>query len=272
VFADPAANLALLVEKTAEARAAGATHVIFPEAFLTGYCYTSPAEAFAVAEPLPGPTSARVADLCLRLGVYVAYGTLERADDRLYNAAALVGPEGLVGVYRKTHLPYLGVDKFATHGEGPYRVFDAGGLKVGMLICYDGSFPEAARCLMLEGADAILLPTNWPTGGCGAAEYLTNARAFENAVYFAAVNRIGEERGFRFIGMSRIAGPNGQTLAEAWHDDPAILYADVDPAVARNKHLVRVPGEHEIHRTADRRPDLYGPLTQPTAVGTEYRK
>jgi predicted amidohydrolase len=79
----------------------------------------------------------------------------------------------------------------------------------------------------------------------------------ENHVYFMAVNRVGIERGFCFIGISAICDPTGKTLATADHDREAILYADVDPAWARNKHLIRVPGKHEIHRFKDRRPEMY---------------
>jgi predicted amidohydrolase len=88
----------------------------------------------------------------------------------------------------------------------------------------------------------------------------------ENAVYFAAANRVGEERGFRFIGLSRICAPNGSTLAASDDDSEAILYADIDPEISRNKHVVREVGRHAIDRLADRRPDLYGPLTEPHSL------
>jgi len=260
VFAEPERNLAVLLEKAEEAARAGAKLAIFPEAYLTGYCYRTKDEAMEAAEPVPGPSSEKIAEACKRLGLHVVYGTLERDGDRLFNAAVLVGPQGVVGVYRKAHLPFLGVDKLATPGDKPFRVYDIGGLKVGMLICYDGSFPEATRCLMLDGADLVCLPTNWPTGGIGAAEYLTAARAYENTIFFAAVNRVGDERGFHFIGRSRVCGPDGRTVAEVWNEEPGVMYAEIDPAEARRKHLVRIPGEHEIDRVKDRRPDLYGRL------------
>jgi 5-aminopentanamidase len=259
-FARPDRNLETLVEKVEEAAKAGVELAIFPEAFLAGYCYRSKDEALEVAEPIPGPSADRIVDTCRKYDLHVVYGTLERDGDRLFNAAVLVGPEGVVGVYRKTHLPFLGVDKFATPGDRAYRVYDVRGVKVAMLICYDGSFPEATRCMMLEGADLVCLPTNWPTGGIGAAEFLTAARAYENTIYFAAVNRVGDERGFHFIGRSRICGPDGRTLAEVWNEEPGVMIADIDPAASRRKHLVRIPGEHEIDRVKDRRPDLYGRL------------
>ena len=104
----------------------------------------------------------------------------------------------------------------------------------------------------------IVLPTNWPPGAETTAQYVVNARAVENNVYFMSVNRVGDERGFRFIGHSRIAHPFGNTMAEAGGDGEAILYADIEPRMARKKHLVRVPGKHEIDRLADRHPAMYG--------------
>jgi predicted amidohydrolase len=88
-------------------------------------------------------------------------------------------------------------------------------------------------------------------------------RALENVVYAMAVNRIGEERGFRYIGRSSIAAPDGSVLAFASPDREEILLADVDPERARRKRLVRVPGLHEIDRFADRRPGFYGPIVAP---------
>jgi predicted amidohydrolase len=231
---------------------------------LTGYAFGSKAEAWPHAESLPGPCAEALVADCRELGVWTAVGLLERGSNgELYNACALIGPEGLVASYRKAHLPYLGVDRFVAPGDRPFAVHDLGGLRVGMLICYDDSFPEAARCLTLLGVDLVLLPTNWPSGAAAVAKFLVPARALENHVYYAAVNRVGEEGGFRFIGRSRLVGPDGETLATADYDKEAVLYASVDPAAARAKHLVRIPGAYELHRLADRRPDLYGPVCDP---------
>src|SRR6202030_44525 len=106
--------------------------------------------------------------------------------------------------YRKAHRPFLGVDRFTAPGDRPFAVHDLGGLRVGIHICYDGSFPESARVLTLLGADLVVLPTNWPPGAAGTAKYLVPARALENQVFYAAVNRVGTERGFAFIGRTRI--------------------------------------------------------------------
>jgi 5-aminopentanamidase len=135
-------------------------------------------------------------------------------------------------------------------------------LRIGMNICYDGSFPETARILMLLGADVVVLPTNWPEGAQSTVKYLIQARALENTIYYAACNRIGQERGFRFIGKSRIVDVSGDLLAASDGDEPAILYADIDPARARDKRIVKIPEVYELHRTNDRRPDLYGVLCE----------
>jgi predicted amidohydrolase len=132
-----------------------------------------------------------------------------------------------------------------------------------MTICYDGSFPESARVLMLLGADLVVLPTNWPTGAVSTVKYLIPARALENHIYYAGVNRVGEERGFRFIGQSKIVDCTGDFLAESRSDQPEILYAELDPERVRNKQIVKIPGKYELHRTAHRRPDMYGPIVEP---------
>jgi predicted amidohydrolase len=254
-------NLEKVRDGLRQARGNGARLVIFPECALPGYCYESREEAWPHAETLPGPASEALAADCRALGVWCICGLLERAGDALFNAAALVGPGGLIASYRKIHLPFLGVDRFATPGDRPFAVHDLGGLRVGITICYDNSFPESARVLTLLGADLVALPTNWPTGAASTVKYLVQARALENHIYYAGVNRVGEEKGFHFIGQSRIVDCHGELLASAG-DGPEILYAEIDPAVARQKRLVKIPGKYELDRLADRRPEMYGPLCQ----------
>jgi len=257
---DVAANLAAILERLAVAASQGSRLVVFPECALTGYCCDSREEARTLAETIPGPRTEKIQQLCRQLDVCVVVGTLEAAASGIYNACVLIGPQGVVGRYRKVHLPYLGVDRFVAAGDEPFAVHDLGGLRVGMNICYDASFPEACRTLALQRADLIVLPTNWPPGSENAAKYMINTRAMENHLYFAAVNRVGVERGFEFIGLSKICDVSGETLAAA-DRVPTILYADIEPAQARNKRIIRVPKKHEIDRFADRRPEFYGLLT-----------
>jgi predicted amidohydrolase len=261
---DRRSNRDVIRARLAEAVARGARLVVFPECAVTGYAFDSAAEAREIAEPVPGPSTEAIAAECRHLGAWVIFGLLELepGSGKLFNACALVGPEGAPVVYRKIHLPCLGVDRFTTPGDRPFAVHDLGGLRVGMNICYDGSFPEAARVLALLGADLIVLPTNWPTGAMATVQYLVQARALENHVYFAAVNRVGEEGGFRFIGRSRVVDVDGELLAHSDGEEEGILTAEVDPARARAKRVVHVPGKYEIDRVGDRRPEMYRILCQ----------
>jgi predicted amidohydrolase len=254
-------NLERIRTRLHDAARLGARLIVFPECALTGYCFDSKDEAWPHAEPIPGPSTAALAQECRALNVFAAVGMLEAGPGAaLYNACALIGPAGVMANYRKIHLPFLGVDRFTTPGDQPFAVHDLGGLRVGLTICYDGSFPEATRCLALLGADLILLPTNWPPGARSTPQVLIPARALENHVYYAAVNRIGSERGFEFIGMSRILNCAGEPLAATNDDQERILVATIDPAVARNKRIVKIPGKYELDRFGDRRPQMYGPI------------
>ena len=269
-FAQPTANVEKMRAKLAETSAAGAQLTIFPECATTGYCFESFDEAFAVSETIDGPSVSSMVDLCRSLQTNSIFGFLEKDNDRIFNSAVCIGPNGIASKYRKVHLPTLGVDNFTTPGNEPFEVFDleieghSGPLRIGMNICYDCSFPESARVLTLLGADLIVLPTNWPPGSGIVSDVIPNARALENNIYFAAVNRIGIERGFQFIGKSKICDPLGKELAFANHNNSEIVYAEIDVSFARKKHHVAVPGKHEVDRINDRRPDTYGLINNPT--------
>ncbi len=263
VLGDVYQNLQNMLKAMRETNAATADLVVFPECALTGYCFESREEALPYAQSKDGPAVAALAKLCHEQDQYVAFGFLETEGEKLYNSCALVGPKGLVGVYRKVHLPFLGVDRFVDPGAEGWEVYDINGLRVGIHICYDGSFPEASRVMAISGADLILLPTNWPPGADTFAKYLPNARALENAVYFFSVDRIGQERGFKFIGYSRLCDTNGNPIVDAPHANPEVLIGDIDVRRSRTKRIVRVPGKHVIDRMADRRPELYSLVCKP---------
>jgi 5-aminopentanamidase len=273
VLGDRAANRAAIVAKLHQAADRGAKLVVFPECVLTGYGFDSREQARAVAEPLPGPSTDFVAAACAKLGVWAVFGMLEAAPDgKLYNASALVGPNFVAG-YRKLHLPCLGADRFTDPGDRPFAVHDLGGLKVGMNICFDGSFPESARILTLLGADLVVLPTNWATAARKMAELVSAARSWENHIYYLAVNRVGEESGFRYIGLSSAADYMGNVLHFAPEGEEAIFTIEVDPAAARQKRVVTCAGTYEIDRVNWRRPELYGPLVEnPGAFTGHFNK
>ena len=254
-------------EAMRETTAHGAELTVFPECAVTGYCFSSLAEAMPWGESIPGQSSKFFQHICAETNSYVVYGTLEKEGDQLFNACVLVGPDGVIGSYRKIHLPFLGIDRFTTPGNRPFEVYDIGKIKVGMNICYDGSFPESSRIMALDGADLVVLPTNWPPGAETFPKYIVNTRAVENKIFYAAVNRVGMERGFQFIGGSKIISPNGDDQHFADHKEREILYGTVVPENTRNKHIVRVPDEHEIHRFDDRHPEWYSRITDERDLG-----
>lgn len=268
-LADTGRNLDVIEQEMAQAASHGVELAVFPECSVTGYVFHSLDEAMAVAEPIPGPSSERIAAVAARQGLFAIIGMLERCGERLFNSAILVGPRGLEATYRKTHTLCLGVDRFTTPGDIPYRVLDLPIGRLGILICYDQRFPEPARALALLGAQIIALPTNWPVSSTIQPDVFTRSRAAENRVFLLAADRVGCERGTRFLGRSQVVAPDGTVLCEASPDEPEMLVADLDLAEADRKHVVVAPGEHEMDAVADRRPDLYGALVaeqQPAEV------
>ncbi|MEW4488857.1 carbon-nitrogen hydrolase family protein [Thalassoglobus sp. JC818] len=259
----PEQNLASMLDAFGTARQNGAELVIFPECALTGYCFESAEESLPFAEELSGPAVSTFQKKLQELGGAAVFGMLTPSPDGVFNTAVLLNGDGVIGAYRKIHLPGLGIDQYATYGDEPFRVYEVGEIRVGLAICYDSAFPESSRVMALQGADLIALPTNFPTGAENMTRYTINTRAMENKVYFAAVNRVGKERGFRFIGETTVADPNGNTLCKGSETAEEILYFDVDPAESREKRIVRVPGKHAIDRVADRRPEMYGSLVEP---------
>jgi 5-aminopentanamidase len=259
-LAEPEANLAAVIARLRTAAAGGARLVVFPECVLTGYGYADKAAAMRVSQSVPGPATDLLAKECAARNVFAAVGHLERDGDRLFNACALVGPRGLVANYRKIHLPCLGVDRFVTPGDQPFAVHDLDGVKVGVGICFDNSFPESVRVMTLMGADIVLQPTNWVDLAIKNATLVARVRAFENHIFYCAVNRVGDEAGHHYCGHSSIVDPVGDFLAFADHDRAAILTATFDPTVARNKRIVHCAGEYELDRVNGRRPEFYGRL------------
>ena len=254
-------NLARILAGIAEAAREGAKLVIFPECALTGYGFKSREEAWPVAETVPGPSTEAIAQAARRFDCTVVVGLLERDGDRLYNAAAVISPKGILGTHRKVHLLCLGIDRFDLPGDQPFPVFATPHGKLGVNICFDCSFPESGRIVKLRGAQLLAIPTNWPLESDTWA-HTPRVRATENHIYVVAADRVGEERGFRFAGHSQIIDCEGRALAEAGDTEETILYADVDLALADCNRVVRVPGEYEFDRIAARRPEMYGALTE----------
>jgi predicted amidohydrolase len=259
-------NLEACLARLEEAVAQGAELLVLPECAIPGYMFDSPDEAMPFAEEVPGPSTEALAAACARLNAYVVCGLLEQDGDRLRNSAVFVGPDGLIGNYRKTHLPFLGVDRFTVPGD-ELPVYDTPLGRIGVEICYDLRFPEATRTLALNGADVIAHPTNFPMAARIQTELITVARAAENRIYLLTANRVGKERTGEFCGWSQIVDPYGKRLAEAAVTGEALLVADVDVEKARDKDYV-IPGEYELYLFGDRRPELYGALVETPVVTT----
>lgn len=254
-------NLAKVIENFTAAARAGAKIAIFPECALTGYCFTSLEEAGRVAESVPGPSTEKIAAAAKELGATVVVGLLEREGDRIFNAAVVVGPQGIHGSYRKIHRVCLGIDRFDEVGDKPFPVFATAHGKIGVNICYDCSFPEAGRIVKLKGAQILAIPTNWPVGS-DSWQHTPKVRATENHLVVVAADRVGEERGFRFAGHSQIVDFTGKVLAEAGETEETIVYGEVDLASADVNKVVRIPGQWEFDRIATRRPEMYGAITE----------
>ena len=253
-------NLEVCMARLEEAAKEGAALLVLPECAIPGYMFDSAEEALPFAEEIPGPSTQILERESRRLGTHVVCGLLERDGDVLHNAAVLVGPDGLIGVYRKTHLPFLGVDRFVVAGD-ELPLFETSLGRIGIEICYDLRFPEATRTLALGGADLVAHPTNFPVAARLQTEFITRTRAAENRVFLLTANRIGKERWAEFCGWSQIVDPYGDRLAEASADEEALLVAEIDLERARDKDYV-IPGEYELYLFGHRRPELYGALVR----------
>lgn len=191
---------------------------------------------------------------------------MERDGAAVFNAAALVGPEGLLGAYRKLHLPYLGVDRFTTPGDRGFQVWDTALGRIGAAICYDLRFPvvRAGAAGRRHHRAADQLETSELM-----ADFVTRTRALENRVYLLASNRVGEESGFRW---AEPGGGDQRPGVGRGGDGLETLYADIEPARAREKRLVIRAGAFEMDTFADRRPwSGGGVLTRMKVRGNEER-
>jgi N-carbamoylputrescine amidase len=272
--ADPAANLRKTLALAARAAEQGARIICTQELFRTRYfCQSEDHANFKLAEPIPGPGTAAFQQLARRHRVVVIASLFERRAPGLYhNTAAIIDADGsLLGRYRKMHIPDdpLYYEKFYfTPGDTGFRAWPTRYGTIGVLICWDQWFPEAARLTALQGAEIIFYPTaiGWhprEKARLGADQHaawetVQRAHAVANGCYVVAVNRIGRERpaggaGIEFWGQSFVAGPGGRILARAAADHEEVLLATVDLAQidATRTHWPFL---------RDRRIDAYGEL------------
>ena len=224
---------------------------VLPELFASGYNFADEAEVRSLAEPADGSTFRTMSEWTRKHSTYVVYGFAEHSD-RIYNSAVLVGPDGMVGMYRKVHL-FDRENLFFAPGNLGFPVFNLPFGKIGIMICFDWIYPESARSLMIKGAQLIAHPANLVLANCPDAMV---TRCLENRVFTATADRIGvENRGgvdLKFIGRSEIVAPNGKILCRLGEHEPAISTVDVDLTLADKKQV----NEYN-HLIKGRRPDQY---------------
>ena len=228
---------------------------VLPELFTTGYQFVSREEAIALAENIPdGKTSQALLQLAKKINAVIVAGIAEREGDAVYNSALIVGPDGFIGRYRKAHLFDTEKEIFQP-GNIPFKVFDLGFARVGIMICFDWRFPETARTLALQGADIIAHPANLVLQHCPQAMI---TRSLENGLFTVTADRGGiEERilgqPLKFMGQSQVVDPLGNVLYRASLTEEEVHVVEIDIDLARNKYLN--PNNHIFE---DRRADLYG--------------
>ncbi|MEW6263758.1 MAG: nitrilase-related carbon-nitrogen hydrolase [Thermodesulfobacteriota bacterium] len=254
VVGDKAGNLERIRHWAAQAAARGAELVLFPEACLTGYTVRETMAPWA--EPVPGPLIQEVTAVAGDLGLVIAAGLVERSDDQgLYLTQALVGPEGLLGSYRKTHLGPTEKTLFSA-GEA-LGLFDCLGSRFGLELCYEGHFPEMSLALAWRGAEIILVPHASPREEPDQKldrwlKYLP-ARAYDNTVFLAACNLVGDNGGgLSFSGAALIIGPKGDVLAQASGLEEGLITAEL-----KASDLAAVKEGRMGFFLPQRRPDLY---------------
>ena len=270
---DPGENLTKAIAKIREASQRGAQIICLQELFRSQYfCREENAELFNLAEPIPGESTEALGQIARELKVVIVASLFERRAAGIYhNTAAILNADGAIaGLYRKMHIPDdpLYFEKYYfTPGDLGFRNFETPFGRLGVLVCWDQWYPEAARVTALQGADILFYPTaiGWhpsEKAQYGAAQLdawrtIQRAHAIANGVYVAAVNRVGyegpPEHGLEFWGSSFVADPFGQVIAQASEGKEEILVVECDPRraeeVRRNWPFLR-----------DRRIDAYAPI------------
>ncbi len=259
-------NVARVVDRVREAAARGAQVVLPSELFESHYfCKVEREPFFRLARPLEDhPTIARLSDLARELGVVIPVSFFEKCGHAYYNSLAMLDADGSVlGVYRKSHIPdgpgYEEKFYFAP-GDTGFRVWDTRYGKLGVGICWDQWYPEAARAMVLMGAEVLFYPTaigsepeNPSLDTAAPWQRAMQGHAVCNVTPVVAANRVGDEEGQHFYGSSFIAGPLGDKVAEAGRDEETVLTATFDL-----DHIAQMKASWGFFR--DRRPDLYGAL------------
>jgi len=253
-------NVARSLDFIAQAAAGGAGLVVLPELCNTGYVFETRDEAMALAEPIPtGPSCRRWMEAAAKHRMVIVAGITERDGDVLYNSAVVIGPQAVLGTYRKNHL-WGAENLFFERGNLGMPVFRIGAGRIACAICYDIWFPETFRLAALQGADLLCVPTNWvpmpsqPKDMLVMANVLAMGGAHSNSMFVACADRVGVERGQPFLGNSILVSHSGWPLAgPASGTEEEVLIADMNLADARRKRTLN--DFNQLLR--DRRTDLY---------------
>jgi predicted amidohydrolase len=257
ILGDVHANLASVVA-TAETLAGSSDLIVLPECALTGYMLTAD-EAQGVAQEIPGPITSHLINLSRNLDVVLVVGMIERQADALHNVAVVCDRDGGLYVYRKSHLPRMGVDKVCVPGSDGFIPIGTTLGKLGIQICYDFRFPEPSRLLTLRGAELLILIAAWPDTATDYPDFINRCRAAENRLPVVAAASAGRERGTEYLGHSQIVGPDGAVLAEAG-PEAAVLKESLAALGLAPAAPVRGRPEGDAGLLGDRRPELYGGL------------
>ncbi len=227
--------------------------MVLPELAFSGYYFTNRDELESLAEnPKSSQTIDALVGLCKERDFYIVTGFAEKSEERVFNSALLLGPKGIVTTYRKTHL-FNTEKKVFDKGDTGFVVSTVRGVSIGMMICFDWVFPEAARTLALKGADIICHPSNLVLAYCQRA-MLT--RCIENLIFAVTANRYGTEKRpqgtLSFSGQSQVVAPRGKLFHRSAKDEEECFVCEIDIAQARDKKIT--PNNHLFF---DRRSEFY---------------
>jgi predicted amidohydrolase len=257
---DAKTNVDRMVAFIRQAAGHGARLIVFPELVVTGYILPyDPAEKrrfYETAEPIPGPTTDRIAGLSEELGVHIVFGTAERRESLvgpvMHNTSVMVAPDRSIAVHRKVHLP--GDEKLYFQPGNEISVFDTALGKISLLVCYDFWFPESTRIAGLKGAQIIIDSANWPAFDTDTWFALGPGVAASNVLWLIQVNRVGGEDHWPGFGGSQIIAPSGKVVVRAGGEE-GITYGAIDPSAVEERRILTPVW-------FDRRPELYGPVAR----------
>jgi predicted amidohydrolase len=251
-------NLLKIERLTLKAKQQGADLIIFPELSLTGYVLLD--QVYELAETIPGPSTLKVESLAKKTGMYIIFGMPELSEKTratVFNSAVFVGPQGLIGKYRKMYLPTHSVFEEKRYFRPGYQPasFQTDLGNIGLSICYDVFFPEVFRLTRLKGSQLIVCISASPAVRRSYFEILTSARALENTAFLAYVNLAGVEDGLQFWGGSRLVSPTGDIVAKAKYDEEDLVICEVDYGDLR-------AAETSVPTLRDLRPELFAKLKE----------